>query len=434
MSIQQKIEKRLLLELYSNWVYKAPKDKEKQLYDFYALSLVNPELIKNENIGLSMAFEEARETISNFLIKEFKQVVLFSLASEFRHVGGLIPISVLKEAQNLLEDVIKNFPKFFEKYLKYMPGKVSFKIKGNEVELKNFNYKIIWKRKDSYKAILKTKYPPKKLTEIFKYSFMMISNILETTVYGSKPWVNIAKAWNKLFKVKNLGDKIVLIDHIYDLQHNTDTIFTKIKEYSKDGGYVWLKNALDFKKNITNPFELYNVMSAGLKGPFAYYMKQSSGITLQKFKSKIVKVIRGDRTEYRKITDNKLHREDGPAIIYVNGDKFWYINGKIHREDGPAVEYNSGTKEWWINGKIHREDGPAVIKANGTKLWYKNDKLHREDGPAVEYFDGTKGWYINGKQHREDGPAIEYANGDKEWWINGKKLSEKEIEQLKKKI
>jgi hypothetical protein len=47
--------------------------------------------------------------------------------------------------------------------------------------------------------------------------------------------------------------------------------------------------------------------------------------------------------------NNKLHREDGPAVEYARGDKFWYINGKLHREDGPAMEYD-GHKYWYING------------------------------------------------------------------------------------
>ena len=81
----------------------------------------------------------------------------------------------------------------------------------------------------------------------------------------------------------------------------------------------------------------------------------------------------------------------------------------------------NGTKYWYINDKLHREDGPAVEFANGTKYWYINDKCHREDGPAIEGANGTKFWYINGKRHREDGPAIEYANGTKYWYINGKK-------------
>ena len=61
-----------------------------------------------------------------------------------------------------------------------------------------------------------------------------------------------------------------------------------------------------------------------------------------------------------------LHREDGPAIEYVDGDKYWYINDELHREGGPAVEHANGYKEWYINGKRHREDGPAVEYSNGN--------------------------------------------------------------------
>jgi hypothetical protein len=50
-----------------------------------------------------------------------------------------------------------------------------------------------------------------------------------------------------------------------------------------------------------------------------------------------------------------LHREDGPALEYNNGDKWWYINGECHREDGPAVEYSNGTKEWYLNGIEYSE-------------------------------------------------------------------------------
>ena len=87
--------------------------------------------------------------------------------------------------------------------------------------------------------------------------------------------------------------------------------------------------------------------------------------------------------------------------VHTNGDKFWYLNDKIHREDGPAVEYSNGDKYWWINGKLHREDGPAIEWANGYKSWYLNDKRHREDGPAIEVANGDKSWWINGKQLTE---------------------------------
>jgi hypothetical protein len=60
------------------------------------------------------------------------------------------------------------------------------------------------------------------------------------------------------------------------------------------------------------------------------------------------------------------------------------------------------TKRWYLNDKLHREDGPAVECADGSKYWYLNDKRHREDGPAVEYADGTKHWYLNGEQLTEE--------------------------------
>ena len=72
--------------------------------------------------------------------------------------------------------------------------------------------------------------------------------------------------------------------------------------------------------------------------------------------------------------EGKHHREDGPAIEFLNGAKYWYINGQYHREDGPAIEGFNGYKCWCINGKYHREDGPAVECSNGSKYWYLNDE------------------------------------------------------------
>ncbi len=34
-----------------------------------------------------------------------------------------------------------------------------------------------------------------------------------------------------------------------------------------------------------------------------------------------------------------------------DGTKRWYLNDKLHREDGPAIEYASGTKYWYLNGE-----------------------------------------------------------------------------------
>src|SRR5210317_2370848 len=90
--------------------------------------------------------------------------------------------------------------------------------------------------------------------------------------------------------------------------------------------------------------------------------------------------------------------------ISKDGDKFYYSDRKmtiLHREDGPAIDYANGDKSWFLDGKRHREDGPAIEWANGYKAWYINGELHREDGPAVEHADGYKAWYLNGERLTE---------------------------------
>jgi len=49
--------------------------------------------------------------------------------------------------------------------------------------------------------------------------------------------------------------------------------------------------------------------------------------------------------------EDELHNPDGPAVIYADGHKFYYINGKLHNPDGPAVIWPDGVKDYWIKGK-----------------------------------------------------------------------------------
>jgi len=108
--------------------------------------------------------------------------------------------------------------------------------------------------------------------------------------------------------------------------------------------------------------------------------------------------------------------------VHKNGNVFYYNAKKqLHRTDGPASEYSNGNKEWWINGQRHRIDGPAVerlIAGTKSKEWYKNGKLHRENGPAIELRNGIKSWWKYGKVHRLDGPAITRPDGFEEWRIS----------------
>ena len=79
---------------------------------------------------------------------------------------------------------------------------------------------------------------------------------------------------------------------------------------------------------------------------------------------------------YKWYKDNVLHRVDGPAIEYFNGDEEWYFEGKLHRVDGAAyISLHGKYKEWWQHNFLHRLDGPAVIMSSGNEMWYYKGKI-----------------------------------------------------------
>ena len=89
---------------------------------------------------------------------------------------------------------------------------------------------------------------------------------------------------------------------------------------------------------------------------------------------------------------------------------------------------NEGTRFYYNSaGQLHRTDGPAIEWGNGNKSWYQNGQLHRTDGAAIEWWDGDKRWYQRGQRHRIDGPAVVYADGSKVWCINDKVMTEAEF-------
>ena len=65
--------------------------------------------------------------------------------------------------------------------------------------------------------------------------------------------------------------------------------------------------------------------------------------------------------------DSKLHCIGLPASL-VYDDEWWFVDGELHREDGPAVLYSDGYKEWWIKGKQYTEsDFKAMQRSKKIK-------------------------------------------------------------------
>ncbi|KAB0640669.1 hypothetical protein F7R25_04010 [Burkholderia stagnalis] len=88
---------------------------------------------------------------------------------------------------------------------------------------------------------------------------------------------------------------------------------------------------------------------------------------------------------------------------------------------------SNGTVEYYKDDKLHRDDGPAIIDNDGYKIWYKHGVIHRLNGPAVEGPEGDKAYYVNGKLHNENGPALINKFGKEEWHIEGIRYTEQEF-------
>jgi hypothetical protein len=104
---------------------------------------------------------------------------------------------------------------------------------------------------------------------------------------------------------------------------------------------------------------------------------------------------------YKLYAENAAQRKPTMSVS-PDGDKEWRLNDKLHREDGPAVEYEDGSKAWYQHGKLHRDGAPAAINYDGSKMWCQHGKQHREDGPAVEWASGTNEWWLHGKRYAND--------------------------------
>jgi hypothetical protein len=84
-----------------------------------------------------------------------------------------------------------------------------------------------------------------------------------------------------------------------------------------------------------------------------------------------------DSRSYRYYQFGQLHREDGPAIQWDNGDQLWSYLGHFHRLNGPAIDIKQGNKEWFLGGGLYRNGGGIIdldLPHLVIKEWWVNGK------------------------------------------------------------
>ena len=111
-----------------------------------------------------------------------------------------------------------------------------------------------------------------------------------------------------------------------------------------------------------------------------------------------------------------IHRYNGWPAVQIVTDNFipsyeeYWLNDtrKSIKNEFREVTDSTGKKTYkgcFLHGK---DDEPAFISNNGDKFWYKFGWLHRDTVirpflPAIEYSDGTKKYYMNGIEYNSDG-------------------------------
>ena len=91
-----------------------------------------------------------------------------------------------------------------------------------------------------------------------------------------------------------------------------------------------------------------------------------------------------DESMFRYVTEYRnefglLHREDGAALVYSDGDYEYYLNGKLHNVYGPARKIKNSNQicfEYWVYGKPYHDIESFYSKQyKGIKLKQKLREL-----------------------------------------------------------
>lgn len=280
----------------SSFQYKPPADPEKLLYDFYFLiGYASPGSFDKEEEQYAVA--TAIEDCVNHLQKHMLSVLKFALTAEFRHYRSASDMS----SQDYFEEELAKMPpimqKFIFKYEKEMAysttsiSKVDPRSRRSDKTIKkdpflkgevdNTGSARSSLYVSSYKAVLAVQ---KKLGmseyELAETFFYIFDKIHWGSGYGGKAWAEIAKTFKKLITSTSLQEKIVWIDHAYDLQHNTGTVFNKLKKLYDKGGFSWIARALDWKRDQTDLRKFYYKVSTGLK-PLVGFIAYRAGVFIE---------------------------------------------------------------------------------------------------------------------------------------------------------
>lgn len=356
-----------LIEIFGSFNYKVPEDKEEQLYDFYMMSFLrglssydiqrssfraqtgydvrsfsvlrpDPGEMDNED-KIDYMLKEVETELLPALKQNLLSAVFFSLCSEFRHV---LDKNNPKELVDLAKTLSDNYGEGMRSYLKrtalYQSQSSSSIMRTPQADHPDIASSVgdqTSSRSSSYYAALKSGLTKSAFVNLMQE---MYSKAKWNPSYGGPAWTRICEGWSKLNEARNNNELIIWIDHIYDLQHNTDTVFNKLESYAKDGNYSWLKKALDHKARIKEPHEIIDKVSGSMRQLSMRAIKTKTGKSYEEFmKEKSDKKLVGGWSLDDTLNTSKLG-EIPPAMDALGYDKPEKTQEEKERELGKALK------------------------------------------------------------------------------------------------
>jgi hypothetical protein len=399
---------RLLEEgVWGTWDYKVPQDKKQQMYDFYMIESLlppgihmwlrpldfgvdDPDLAKaaedkdraaqglpldprvagDEAKTIEDKFYHALYEAANKLIptlkKELLQVVNFSIAAELRHLFDHADSK--HDIKGLVDKIRKEFgPKeaeMLKKYAVHFMGQQSssglkslldidrHKIHPNLVS-HNKNYKA------SYRAMKESGGSDEDWAKLAAWLFR---NIKWDSSFGGEPWAQIADGWLRLHNAKHAGEIIVAIDHVYDLQHNTDTVFNKIDSYAKGGSYDWVMKALDHKRYLVSPHEMIEHVSKPMQELALIGIKLQTGKSWGDFEKNWSETLK-KKTEIYNDTKKSMYQDNKNAYKKKYG---YSPPTESTPEQFAQIAFDPSDSEWSLH-KVHQFSKIAPDTAGATE-------------------------------------------------------------------
>jgi len=292
-----------------SYQYFIPSDPQEILYDFYFLSLMGdpskiPGLIFNRSwhegefkgaylndaqiMDLAASVKETQDKLLDYTRKDLLDATYFSITSEFRHVlDSNRRDNIITFAEE--NGCVKEMAKWIKNYSYFKGENIDNIIKSflpkddpmSHIALRARVFKGMSKKKISIDPITGEETPTETLKkasdflgsssgriasyasaknawknndyEFIDFAESVFNQLKWTSSYGGPAWAAICVGWKRLDNAETNLERMIWIDHIFDLQHNTGTMLNKVKRWSKNGSWDWIKRALDFKKSSTMP-------------------------------------------------------------------------------------------------------------------------------------------------------------------------------------